>query len=261
MQREQRTAGARRERGESSGPGKKKGSDGKAADVAIRKMANEGRDARGPVRVLVTGYGPFMSVADNPSGEIAEALAKLKVPGAIIRTKVLPVTWQEVDAFVDGEVKAWKPDVVIGMGFSAGAHEIKTHAVNYRTGADAAGVEGGDRPITEGGPQFRETTLPVDKILEDQRRVHGDQGLTAVNHTEPDDAYLCNYIEYRELQALQNTGAMAGFLHISDVTRDLPAIETLLRTVVTEVQAQRKRASAVAEAGTTHAPPPDDAGA
>lgn len=191
-----------------------------------------------PVRVLVTGYGPFMGINDNPSGEIAKELAKLKIKGAIIKTEVLPVTWKDVDSFVDGDLKTFKPDIVISMGYSAGAHEIKTYATNHRSGPDASGVEGGGVKIDPNGDEFEETTLPVDKILADQNKVRGG-GLVNVGHTEPGDDYLCNYVEYKELEALKGTGAEAGFLHISDVKRDLPAIKQLIRTAVKDVQDKR----------------------
>ncbi|MSP59809.1 MAG: hypothetical protein EXR72_05610 [Myxococcales bacterium] len=227
-------------------PGQRKAkADAKAADVAIRRMSHgPGKggeaDPDRPVRVLVTGYGSFMGIEDNPSAAMAEQLAKVKIPGAIVMTKVLPVTWDQVDAFVDGELASFKADIVIGMGFSAGHHEIKEFAVNHKSGADASGAEGGGKKIAEDGPDFLRTTLPVDKILADQKKLGGG-GLEGVNHTEPDDDYLCNYIEYRELKALQNTGAEVGFLHISDVERDLPAIIQLVTTAVADVKDRRRR--------------------
>src|SRR4051812_27452623 len=100
-----------------------------------------------PIRVLVTGYGPVQWIENNPTSEIAKKLASLKVSGAEIRTEVLPVTWKGVDDFVERDVKGWKPDVVISMGFSDGHHEVKEFAVNKREGADAGGVEGGNVAI------------------------------------------------------------------------------------------------------------------
>src|SRR5688572_12114432 len=81
----------------------KRGQGGKhqvAADVVARRILHHekghggGGGAGGPVRVLVTGYGSFMGIEDNPSAAIAEKLASVKIPGALIKTKVLPVTWK-----------------------------------------------------------------------------------------------------------------------------------------------------------------------
>jgi pyroglutamyl-peptidase len=269
----QRSDGASRAAAQS--PNKKK-ADQLAADVAVKKMAGNGAkaaapppapDGERPVRVLVTGYGPFMGIDPNPTQEIAEKLAFIKIPGAEIKTKVLTVSWADVDSFVAGELQSYKPDVVVSMGFSAGHHEIKEYATNQRSGRDANGVEGGFQKIDENGPDFRHTTLPVDRINKDQAAAfQGDQAdhrLDDVDHTEPDDDYLCNFIEYRELSALQGTGAEAGFLHISDVERDLPAVIQLIRSAVAEVQEQRKKKPAVTQqdVATPDAPkPPGGAG-
>jgi pyroglutamyl-peptidase len=215
-----------------------------------------GPGAGGPVRVLVTGYGAFDGINDNPSGEIARHLAKLQIPGAIVKTEVLPVTWKDVDAFVARELPTFKPDVVVSMGFSAGAHEIKEYAVNEKSGADAKGVQGGDQKIAPRGPGEEKTTLPVDAIMADQKKL-GDGGLNAVDHPEPSDDYLCNYVEYKELRALQNTGAEVGFVHLSDVDRDLPAVEQLIRTAVADVEARRHEAEPTKAVASAPEPPPD----
>src|SRR5438105_4115693 len=90
----------------------KRAADGMAADVAVRRMANA--PASGPVRVLVTGYGAFDGIQNNPTAAIAEKLGQVKIPGAIVKAVVLPVTWKDVDAFIAGELKQFHADIVIG---------------------------------------------------------------------------------------------------------------------------------------------------
>jgi pyroglutamyl-peptidase len=199
------------------------------------------KDAR-PIRVLITGYGPFQHITNNPSGAIAERLGLLDLPGVEIRAHVLDVAWDDVDAFIEGELQDFEPDIVISMGFKDGAHEVKQFAVNEKSGTDNDGVSGGGDAIEteekDGVDQFQRTTLPLDRIMHDQEAL-GEEGLVLVDHTEPNDRFLCNYIEYRTLDALEGTDVLAGFVHLSDAERDYHGVKQLLLSSVAEVQDRR----------------------
>ncbi len=45
---------------------------------------------------LLTGFGPFLDVEENPSGMLAEAIGKDAPPGLDIKAAVLPVSYREV---------------------------------------------------------------------------------------------------------------------------------------------------------------------
>jgi pyroglutamyl-peptidase len=233
--------------------GKKK-ADQLAADVAVKKMAGEGGDkgsakkqpADKPVKVLVTGYGPFDGIDPNPTAQIADKLNSIQIPGAEIVTKVLPVGWKDADKFVEKTIKHEKPDVVVSMGYSAGHHELKEFAVNHRSGADVHNKNVGYHETIDkkqDPDNALQTTLPIDRIKRDQASLEGQDNARPLEYAEEvdqGDDYLCNYIEYRELDALKGTGVEAGFLHLSDADQDFPAVVQLIRSAVADVQEQRK---------------------
>src|SRR4051812_45783085 len=89
-----------------------------------------------PLRVLITGYGPFSGIRHNPAETIARQLGKLKLEGVELTTKILPVEWPNVDLFMRDELPVIKPDLVISLGYAQGRHEIKDWATNFRQGVD-----------------------------------------------------------------------------------------------------------------------------
>jgi prolyl-tRNA editing enzyme YbaK/EbsC (Cys-tRNA(Pro) deacylase) len=129
----------------------------------IRRMAHHGKEPHpgeggsdGPVRVLVTGYGAFMGIENNPSGEIAERLGKIKIPGAIVKTMVLTDGARVVAAIVPGDRRLDRKKVARAVGSGtlrfASAAEVAEH-----TGYPPGGVA----PLAFAGP----VTVVVDESL------------------------------------------------------------------------------------------------
>jgi pyroglutamyl-peptidase len=188
-----------------------------------------------PLKVLVTGYGPFDGYPDNPSGDLAQAVGKLGIPGANVQVQVLPVEYGKVDDFI-AQIKKDPPDIILSMG--AGPREIEVKAYNENAGvADVAGNLGpGQGPIDPNGPATLNTTLPVDAINKRLANTFGSAATLESTTTPPDPgsgAYLCNYINYRLLQAFQGTNTEAGFIHISAETAP-EEIQTILEAAVAE---------------------------
>ena len=61
-----------------------------------------------PRRALVTGFGPFLDVSDNPSGRIARAVNGARVDGLALHGLELPVR------FLDGPARAVAPPASLG---------------------------------------------------------------------------------------------------------------------------------------------------
>lgn len=176
-----------------------------------------------PMKVVVTGYGAFMGITDNPSANMAQKLAEAGVKGGIVEYRRLDVTTDAVDQFV-AEMRNNPPDVILSMGVSHYKAQVEERPENHL----GANRDGNDQQMTErevraGGPGELKTDLPVDAI-NTSLEVYGDKRVvgTSVNDAgyEPDrSAYLCNYLGYNlatEFGATAKT--TAGFIHITPDT-------------------------------------------
>ena len=191
-----------------------------------------------PVKILVTGYGKFAHFtedAQNPAWQMAQKLAQLKVPGAQVQALCLPVEWSKVDEFSKTVVDQYKPDVIINLGY--GRNTIEAWAENKTDGPDAEGIERHGEPADETGPQWLQMTLPeqaIEKALDQVEdnslggRLHlragegtQEERLTQAKQAQEDDSgnkYLCNYLNYKMLEATRGQGIASGFFHVDETT-------------------------------------------
>ncbi len=208
-----------------------------AAHMALYKPGELGlRPGETPMRVVVTGYGSFMGITDNPSAEKAQQIAEQGVPGAIVEYRRLDVTTGSVDRFVS-EMKASHPDVIMSMGMG-GVAQIETKPENWLGRhdpndpdipplKDGAGHIVQDRTI-DGSPlppDRKPTTLDTDLPVEAIRRALGpDSGIgISTQDTHDRSGYLCNYLGYRLADTFGGPGeererTQAGFMHIAPDT-------------------------------------------
>ena len=207
-----------------------------AAHLMLYKPASLGLSpGEVPLKVVVTGYGAFMGITDNPSANMAQKLAELGVKGAIVEYRRLEVNHEAVNQFV-AEMKRSPPDVILSMGVSSGS-QVEEQPEN-RVGG---GVDGDNNPITPGvvrGGSSRElrTDLPVDTI-DDALKKFGDKREVGTSKSDPNyspdrSAYLCNYLGYNLADSFGGTPATtAGFVHVTDHTPP-EQMHTLLESVV-----------------------------
>ncbi len=194
-----------------------------AAHLMLYKPASLGlAPGELPVKVVVTGYGAFMGITDNPSAALAQQLSELGVRGGVVEYRRLDVTTDAVDAFI-AEVRARPPDVILSMGVSSHA-QVEERPQNFL----AANRDGNNdfmtaREVIAGGERELTTDLPVAVIDE---ALYGFGSARAVGTSLSDagyapdrSAYLCNYLGY---QLASSFGASdettAGFVHITGTT-------------------------------------------
>jgi pyroglutamyl-peptidase len=150
------------------------------------------------MNLLVTGFGPFLSVDDNPSARLARNC------GADHR--ILEVAYEAVDAFlVDPSVAGYEAILLMGVARREYV-SLETTAKNFvGTTPDVRGVVKGPGSIIEGGAEGLLGNLwPTDLIEEatGDLVVSSDAG-----------SYLCNYIYHEALRRLPD--ARVGFLHVA----------------------------------------------
>lgn len=176
------------------------------------------------MRLIVTGFGPFRDVQENPSAVLALDLAEAFEE---VDCRVLEVSWEEVSAFAKGDFSSY--DACLMLGISASAQTLLIEGVGRNQASPSQDVRG-----ESWGPGQLEPSAPA--LL----------GATLWQGRAPDPggwewssdagAYLCNALLYQML--LQQPHLPSGFIHVPSfdtIPRDLQR-ETLLRIVQPLVQ-------------------------
>ncbi|MDP2270305.1 MAG: hypothetical protein Q8N23_30435 [Archangium sp.] len=195
-----------------------------AAHLMLYKPASLGLSpGEVPLKVVVTGYGAFMGITDNPSANMAQKLAEAGVKGGIVEYRRLDVTTDAVDAFV-AEMRRAPPDVILSMGVTHGQAQVEERPENLLGAAtDGNNQQMMEREVRAGGAKELTTDLPVGTI-DDALRPFGDQRVVGTSKSDPNyapdrSAYLCNYLGYNLATEFAGTPkTTAGFMHISPET-------------------------------------------
>jgi pyroglutamyl-peptidase len=151
-------------------------------------------------RTLVTGFGPFQGVEENPSEVLAEASER--------HFAILPVSFAVVDEFVN-TLPAEEFDTWVMLGVAPGCDHIRLELYANNFVCDMPDNEGavkGPGPVEEGLPDRLGATLWTDaaQLVEAPK----------VKLSTSPGSYLCNYILYRGLRAFP--GKRIGFIHVSN---------------------------------------------
>ena len=105
---------------------------------------------------LLTGFGPFQDVQENPSGLVAQAVGEDSPPGLEVKASILPVSYQEVmpklRELIESEERT--PVLILGIGVHQGSTfrlESRARAVLNSPKADNDGVLGSEvSPLSAG---------------------------------------------------------------------------------------------------------------
>lgn len=184
--------------------------------------------------VLVTGFGSFEDVDDNPSGRLARALG-LRVDALGIE---LPVSFERAPALIDGSLAllAAPPVALFSMGVHPGATfrlEATARAALSSTRPDNDGALGAELALE--GPELT-TSLDLDAL--DAALIAA--GGAPTERSSDAGGYVCERVYRHVLEHAQRLGVPGFFLHVPPLARrpleeQLPvataALEELLRQV------------------------------
>jgi pyroglutamyl-peptidase len=151
--------------------------------------------------VLVTGFGRFPGVTDNPSGRAAAAVHGATVRGIPVVGLVLPVRWR-IGPLVAIEVaRALDARLVLGLGVAAGRTAVDVETVAFRAIDGRPDAAGEVRDLPPGPDEIR-ATLDVDRLAAALgARTSADAG-----------RYVCNAWLYQVAAALADRPV--GFVHV-----------------------------------------------
>ena len=174
---------------------------------------------RDTTTILLTGFGPFLTVAENATSTVVPAVAKAMtatLPAVHCVAAVLPTDWIEAPARLDALIREHRPAIILQFGVSPRARGfvIETRGRNERQGSvDASGCKPATSCIVERGPKFLAASLPIKQII---NRLHA-LGLPAAR-SHGAGQYVCNALLYHGLWASQcaapATPPMMGFIHL-----------------------------------------------
>ena len=175
---------------------------------------------RDQTTILLTGFGPFLTVAENATGTVVPAVAKAMaatLPQLHCVAEILPTDWIEAPARLDALIRDHRPTIILQFGVSprAKGFVIETRGRNERQASiDASGCKPKGLRITERGPKFLATSLPIKQII---NRLH-ELGLPAAR-SHSAGQYVCNALLYHSLWVSQGATPatrppMMGFIHL-----------------------------------------------
>lgn len=166
------------------------------------------------MRVLLTGFEPFLGHSINPTERIVnelngEVIGEIEVIGA-----TMPVAFSKSSVRLIELYEEVKPDAVIMLGLAAGRNRITPErvAINCSDGdVDNEGVALEDAPIREGGPAAYFSTLPIRKMV-----TNLNEAAIPAQISNTAGTYLCNQVMYSLLDYLEEREIVcpAGFVHI-----------------------------------------------
>ena len=150
-------------------------------------------------RVLITGFGPFPGVPENPSGWLAESLVEqwLSVePERNLHARVLPTEW-EATALIPRLCETLQPDVMIHFGVCLQAKGFRIeHSAHNRVTArlDARGALPSSPVIRANGDDRLDTPFPAGALAR-HLKTNGVAAATSYSAGQ----YVCNYLYYLTL--------------------------------------------------------------
>lgn len=151
-------------------------------------------------RTLVTGFGPFWDVDENPSAKLAEAVGR--------PSTVLEVSYDAVEDFIF-HLDSDSFDRLLLLGVAPGRSHLCAELFARNTYGIRPDVRGTERvgQIQQGQPLLLGTTL------------FGEEALSEVLVNDPNmrlsldaGSYLCNFTYFKALVAFPSK--QVGFLHV-----------------------------------------------
>jgi pyroglutamyl-peptidase len=213
--------------------------------------------------ILLSGYGPFAGVPENPSYAAVEPLDGTLIAGHDVRVLELVVEWEAAPEEYLAEYERLQPVLAIASGVAMGENVVRLESIahNLANGEDVAGVTL-NGPIDPAGPETLATNLPLTDLLD----VFESEGYPVAISDDAGD-YLCNYLFYKLMARVLAEPAerriLGGFIHVTganvvtpeEMTRAWVWVIERLVAYRADLQAKRRRPGDRAVVPTVHHAP------
>jgi pyroglutamyl-peptidase len=176
------------------------------------------------VRVLLTGFEPFLRWDVNPSAEVVRAIEREPPAGLALATRILPVNFMAAGPALREAIDGHDAELVLMLGQGGGtAIRVERVGLNLNDipGArDNAGRTPEEEPIDPEGPDAYFATIPVRELVKHLET----SGIPAVESRHA-GTFLCNHVLYAARRHCELSGrrARVGFLHLPLLTAQAAA--------------------------------------
>jgi pyroglutamyl-peptidase len=176
-----------------------------------------------PLRILITGFGPFPGAPYNPTMPLVNRLLQLRRPALSeveLTGHIFPVTYKAVDRELPQLLAKHRPHALLMFGLASRTRHVRieTRARNAVTmlwpDADHTSVRKGSIASGIDARMFGPHTA---KLL----RAAVCTGIDA-RPSRDAGSYLCNYLSWRAIEATCHNDwpALAAFVHVPLLARD-----------------------------------------
>ena len=174
-----------------------------------------------PLRVLITGFGPFPGLIVNASEAFAPLLAHRlpeQVPGLRAACAILPTEWDRAPRLLNKLLNELQPHLCLHLGVSGSAHGMVLESVAHNATSqrqDAAGWGPASSMVIVEAPSSLTGPIGLDQLL---KRANGDT--LAVSASVNAGRYVCNAVFFHSLWQARRMGLtgpsrrLTAFLHM-----------------------------------------------
>lgn len=171
--------------------------------------------------VLVTGFGPFLDIADNPAACLARAVDARRAGDAWVVGRVLPVSYEAGPALTRAWAESLDAVAIIGLGIARGRTAVCVERTGRRR-ADPVLFDTDGACLSDlepGGPDSVTATLDAEAFAATLgAEVSDDAG-----------AYVCNAWLYRVVRALPRCPVL--FVHLPPAGLDPDSLLGAIRAL------------------------------
>jgi pyroglutamyl-peptidase len=175
-----------------------------------------------PLRICITGFGPFPGAPFNPTGPLVARLLRLRRPAfgdVELSGHIFPVTYKAVDRELPELLAQHRPHALLMFGLASRTPyvRVETRARNAVTtlwpDADHALIRKGSISDGADAMKFGPHTAKLFRAARAtgiDARVSRDAG-----------SYLCNYLSWRAIEAtcVDSGPRLAAFVHVPPLAR------------------------------------------
>lgn len=161
------------------------------------------------MKILVTGFKPFLGESINPSELMSQALQQ-KYP-TLIESLILPVEFQTCFSMLRKKLEEHTFDLIVLLGQAGGREKITVEKFalnwNYARALDEVGFRPENGLISKNANLALMSSLPLEAITEEMR----SKGCPIMMSFHA-GSFVCNYLYFKTLEEVQNIPAV--FVHV-----------------------------------------------
>lgn len=176
-----------------------------------------------PMRLLVTGFGPFPGAPFNPTAPLVARLLQLRRPALSeveLIGHIFPVTYRDVDRQLPDLIAAHRPHALLMFGLASRTAYLRVET-RARNAVTMLWPDAGRSKPRKGSIAADGDALLFGAHTEKLLRAAAATGID-VRVSRDAGAYLCNYLSWRAIELTRRDGGprLATFVHIPLVSRD-----------------------------------------